>query len=140
MLSNDELSYGMPFILEMRADTGEPLIWIETLRGDTARHWYEIYRDSDWKALRLEAPGVFHRRVTADEARRVSRSCRCIVIKTNLVSTPDLQASATTPNLSRHEFCQLNMSEPIHPPQMQREWRGLAHHTDDKQTDGKGTQ
>lgn len=100
MLSKDELTYGMPFILEMRDDAGETLIWIETLRGDTARHWYEIYRDSDWTALRLEAPGVFHRRVTADEARRVSRSCRCLVIKTNLVSDPDLQANQTIPQPS----------------------------------------
>jgi len=91
MLSNDELTRGMPFILHLRDTTGGRSTWMETLRGEIARRWYEIYRQSDWATLRLEATGVFHHRVTAAEAERVRHAGRCVVIRTDLVDASELQ-------------------------------------------------
>ena len=63
MLSNDELINGIPFILKLWDAAGVATEWCETLSGDLAWRWYDIYRRSDWDALRREAPGVFrHRR------------------------------------------------------------------------------
>ena len=55
MLSHDELNNGSTFILKLQNAAGVWSQWVQTLHGDTARHWYEIYRDSDWPALRAEA-------------------------------------------------------------------------------------
>ena len=93
MLSTDELKDGMTFILQLADAAGDPVQWVETLRGDTAKRWYEIYRNSDWTALRAEAADVFHRRVTAVEAEavRTSRN-RCVFIHTPAVHADELAA------------------------------------------------
>ena len=94
MLSPDELIDGMTFILQLQpraAPGGEPVQWVETLRGDTARRWYDIYRRSDWTALRAEAADVFHRRVNEVELqdlRKLRR--RCVFIHTPAVTADDL--------------------------------------------------
>ena len=82
MLSNDELSDGMPFILNLSEPDGTPRQWIETLRGETARRWYDLYRTSDWQAVRAAAPDVFHHDATADELEVLRKSRRrCIFIR-----------------------------------------------------------
>ena len=93
MLSNDELKDGMTFILQLADASGERVQWVETLRGDTAKRWYEIYRRSNWTALRAEAADVFHRRVTEGEAEsvRTSRN-RCVFIHTPAVHADELAA------------------------------------------------
>ena len=81
MLSNDELTTGMTFILKLTDSHGTVSFWIETLRGETARHWYDIYRESDWESLRLEAMTTFHRRVTEAEADTVRGARqRCVFV------------------------------------------------------------
>ena len=88
MLSDDELTHGMPFILTLWNASGGPSHWAETLRDDVARRWYEIYRSSDWEALRAEGPGVFRTRVTEEEGRAFrSYGRRCIVIHTRDVGS-----------------------------------------------------
>jgi hypothetical protein len=88
MLSNDELTHGMPFVLTLWNGSGEASHWVETLRDDVARHWYEIYRSSDWDALRAEGPRVFRTRVTEDESRALrSYGRRCVVIHTTEVAS-----------------------------------------------------
>jgi hypothetical protein len=93
MLSHDELKDGMTFILRLADASGDPVQWVETLRGETAKRWYEIYRRSDWTALRAEAADVFHRRVPAVEAEsiRTSRN-RCVFIHTPAVNADELAA------------------------------------------------
>ena len=59
MLSPDELKDGMTFILQLKDTSGASVQWVETLRGDTARRWYDIYRRSDWEALQSEARTSF---------------------------------------------------------------------------------
>src|SRR5579884_2474985 len=39
VLSNDELSDGITFILKLRDAAGEPVQWAQKLSGDAARHW-----------------------------------------------------------------------------------------------------
>jgi hypothetical protein len=91
MLSPDELTDGMTFILQLADTRGEPVQWVETLRGDCAKRWYQIYRKSDWEALRAEAADVFHRRVTAAEAEAVRTSRhRCVFIHTPVIKADDL--------------------------------------------------
>lgn len=93
MLSKDEISDGMTFILKLWDAGGVASTWIETLRGDTAKHWFDIYRRSDWVALRNEARDVFHRHVSEPEAEavRTSRN-RCIYIQTHDVISDSLAA------------------------------------------------
>lgn len=81
MLSNDELKDGIPFILKILDPSGTSQQWIESLSGATAAHWYNIYRESDWRALRQERAEVFRHAVTEDEAEHMRRSRRCVVIK-----------------------------------------------------------
>jgi hypothetical protein len=65
---------------------------VETLRGDAAARWYDIYLNSDWEALQAEAAGVFRNRVTEAEAEAVRRAdSRCVVIRTMLVETGELE-------------------------------------------------
>jgi hypothetical protein len=80
MLSKDELLDGMPFILKLRGAAGAPMQWVETLRGDVARRWFEISRTSNWPALRAEAAVVFRNSVSEEEAEKIRRSRRCLVI------------------------------------------------------------
>ena len=93
MLSPDELSDGMTFILQLADTAGDSVQWVETLRGETAKRWYEIYRRSDWEALRMEAADVFHRRVSKAEAEAVRTSRhRCIFVHTSEVKADGLAA------------------------------------------------
>jgi hypothetical protein len=90
MLSQDELINGIPFILKLWDAAGTPCQWVQTLRGDKARRWYDIYRNSDWDALRREAAETFLRPVTEEEAEKARRGHRCIVIKTERVKAEEL--------------------------------------------------
>ena len=91
MLSNDEIKYGMAFILKLSAVDGVPVQWVELLRAESALHWYDIYRRSDWNALRLEASGTFTHAVSEAEAETVRSSRhRCIYIHTDKVKTTEL--------------------------------------------------
>ena len=62
MLSNDELNNGTSFTLKLWDAAGVATEWCETLSGDVARRWYDIYRRSDWEALRREGPAMFRHR------------------------------------------------------------------------------
>ena len=96
MLSNDEINNGMTFILQLQSTAGAagvPVQWVETLRGDTARRWYDIYRSSDWEALRAEAEDVFPHRVDDAELRAVRKQrSRSIFIHTPAVTADQLAA------------------------------------------------
>ena len=96
MLSPDELKDGMTFILQLQprsAPGGDPVQWVETLRGDTARRWYDIYRRSDWTALRAEAADTFHRRVNDVELQDLRKQRRrCVFIHTPAVTADELAA------------------------------------------------
>jgi hypothetical protein len=56
MLSNDELTNGMPFVLKLWDAAGVATEWHETLSGDLARRWYDIYRRSDWRHCGAKLP------------------------------------------------------------------------------------
>jgi len=91
MLSKDEISEGMTFILKLWDADGVARCWIETLRGDIAKRWFDIYRSSNWEALRMEARDVFHRGVSDVEAEAVRTSRhRCIYIQTHSVNSNEL--------------------------------------------------
>ena len=90
MLSKDEISKGINFILRLSNEAGTALHWVEMLSGETAVHWYEIYRSSDYQALRTEGAHVFRHRVGEAEAEHVRRSCRCIVIHTASVKAEEI--------------------------------------------------
>ena len=96
MLSPDELTNGMTFILKLRDSIGTPIQWVQSLRGDMARRWYDIYQRSDWGALRSEAAGVFINAVSEDDAERSRKSGRCIVIKTQAVRSDELRKTDPT--------------------------------------------
>jgi hypothetical protein len=91
MISDDELQKGMPFILQLRNSSGIKSQWMETLRGDVARHWYDIYQSSDWETLRLEATSVFRHSLTDAQLQTfIKTEVRCILIDTKLVRIEDL--------------------------------------------------
>jgi hypothetical protein len=90
MLSTDELANGMTFILKLQDSAGTPIQWVQTLRGAIAKRWYDIYRRSDWVALRTEAASVFLNCVTEVEAEHKRKSGRCVVIKTQAVKANEL--------------------------------------------------
>ena len=94
MLSKDEINDGMTFILKLWDDTGAPAQWLETLQGATAMRWYDIYRRSDWNAVRSEASAVFNHPVTEAQAEGVRSSRhRCIYIRTIEVKANELVAT-----------------------------------------------
>ena len=94
MLSKDEISRGRTFILKLWDARGTPMQWIETLSGDLARRWYDIYRYSDWNARRVEARAVFSHPVTESHAEDVRSSRqRCIYIHAAAVAANELAGS-----------------------------------------------
>ena len=97
MLSNDDLANGTTFILKLRDAAGAPVQWVETLRGDLAARWYEIYRASDWQALRAGAAGVFVHAVTEEAAELARRARRCVVIKPPLIRVEELSMTTEVP-------------------------------------------
>jgi hypothetical protein len=90
MLSKDEQRDGRTFILKLRDAAGAEFYWVETLRGQTATRWYDIYRNSDWPALRSAALDVFHSRVSECAADKVQHARRCVVIHTPSVTVDQL--------------------------------------------------
>ena len=91
MLSPDELKNGMTFVLRLASSSGADVQWVETLRGETALRWYDIYHQSDWQGLREEAADVFHRRVSEGEALATRNARhRCIFIHTPAVKADEL--------------------------------------------------
>ena len=101
MLSKDELNDGRVFILKLWSAGGTPSQWVERLSGDAAARWYEIYRTSDWRALRAEAAGTFRNRVTAGEAELARRGNRCVVIDTLAVDADELGGERHSHEASR---------------------------------------
>jgi len=92
VISADELSNGIPFILQLRNSAGVAFQWMETLRGEVARHWYNIYQSSDWESLRAEAAGVFRFSVTGEQMQAFFKSnVRCISIQPMQVKVEELQ-------------------------------------------------
>ena len=74
MLSRDELKNGRPFILKLWDSTGASSHWVQTLKDDSARHWYDIYRRSDWGALRAEGREIDAAPLSnSDRANKVKR-------------------------------------------------------------------
>ena len=97
-LTDEEVRRGKTFVLKLWDAVGVPTQWIETLRGEAARRWYDIYRRSDWDAVRAEAAAVFRQRVSGGAAHAALASGRCIFIHTLLVETGELSAvAAATP-------------------------------------------
>lgn len=94
MLSNDELSNGMTFILKLSDAGGTPAQWVATLQGGVAAHWYEVYRTSDWAELRAHGGDVFCGRVSEEEAERVRTSTRCVFIRATEVRTEEMAPAA----------------------------------------------
>ena len=92
MLSNDEITNGRTFILKLWDAEGKPTQWVEKLRGDVARRWYDIYASSNWQALRVEAANTFHHSVSESEAEatRLTRGARCVFIHTRSVKIDEL--------------------------------------------------
>jgi hypothetical protein len=96
MLSHDELSDGTIFILKLWDAGGAASHWVDTLRDDTARRWYDIYRTCDWQALRTEAGGVFRHpatpppKVEVDHVRKTHK--RLVFIHTLEVKTDEVGA------------------------------------------------
>jgi hypothetical protein len=96
MLSKDDLTNGTIFILKLQDAAGTPLQWVETFHGDLAMRWYDIYRRSDWQALRAGAARVFTHPVTEAAAELVRRADRCVVIKPPHLRVDEL---STTPEV-----------------------------------------
>jgi|KBSMisStandDraft_5_1062788.scaffolds.fasta_scaffold2351114_2 hypothetical protein len=94
MLSKDELAEGIHFVLKLPDGAGAPVYWLQKLRGDAARHWFEIYRTSDWKALAVEAVGVFGAPSSTEVVEHTVRSLRCVVIQPHDLTADDLAVSA----------------------------------------------
>jgi len=90
MLSKDELTDGINFVLKHPGGAGAPVYWMEKLRGDVARHWFESFRRSDWAALLAEASGVFLSPVSTELADRTFRKLRCVVIQPQRLTSADL--------------------------------------------------
>jgi hypothetical protein len=88
MLSHDELSDGTIFILKLWDAGGAASHWVETLRDDAARRWYDIYRRCDWKALRAEAAGAFLHPATQGEVDNVRKTHKRLVF----IHTVDVKA------------------------------------------------
>jgi len=95
MLSSDELSNGMTFILKLLDANGARAQWVQSLRGPIAARWYDVYRNSDWDVLRAHGREVFCDRVTEIQAERIRRSGRCIVIHTSEVKAEEISAPAS---------------------------------------------
>ena len=94
MLSKDELAEGIHFVLKLPDGAGATVYWLQKLRGDAARHWFDIYRTSDWKALAAEAAGVFGAPSSKQIVDRTVRSLRCVVIQLHDLTATDLTAYA----------------------------------------------
>jgi hypothetical protein len=90
MLSKNDKSNGTTFILKLLDAARAPVQWVASLRGDIAVYWYEVYRRSDWAALRAHGGDVFHDRVTEAQAEHVRKSGRCIVIHTPEVKAEEI--------------------------------------------------
>jgi hypothetical protein len=90
MLSTDELANGKTFVLKLKDTSGTSIQWVQVLHGAIARRWYDIYRASDWVALRLEAGAVFLNPVTEAQAAQSCESGQCVVIKTEAVKANEL--------------------------------------------------
>jgi hypothetical protein len=93
MLSTDELTDGTTFILKLPDLDGNVIYWVQKLMGDVARHWYNIYRQSDWQALRNEAADVFVAPVPQADAERIQKLQRCVVIQPHRMNSTDLMAA-----------------------------------------------
>lgn len=101
MLSNDELTDGMPFVLRLWDGAGLPVHWREVLRGEAARRWYDIYRSSDWEALRTQGPATFRNRVSGgDRALVHAYGGRRVVIDTRAVAAEEIVAGSAQPEAS----------------------------------------
>ena len=90
MLSKDDLSNGVRFILRLDDANGAAAQWVATLQGDIAAYWYAVYRNSDWAALRAGGARVFVDRVTDVQADHFRKLGRCVVIHTSAVKAEEI--------------------------------------------------
>ena len=97
MLSKYDLKNGTTFVLKLSDAASLPALWVERLCGDVATYWYEVYRKSDWEALRTRGAQVFRHRVTEAEAEGVRRSERCVLIQTPAVKAEELDPPPKRP-------------------------------------------
>jgi hypothetical protein len=98
MLSPDDLKNGMVFILQLQAADGAAVTWLETLRGDSAARWYDLYRRSDWDSVRAEAGDIFRHRASEAELQAVRKlRRRRVFIHTSAIGADDV-AAATSSN------------------------------------------
>lgn len=93
MLSKDDLSNGVRFILRLDDANGAAAQWVATLQGDIAAYWYAVYRNSDWAALRAGGAKVFVDRVTGVQAEHFRKLGRCVVIHTSAVKAEEITSS-----------------------------------------------
>ena len=97
MLSRDDIAHGRIFVLKLWDADGVASQWVETLKGDLAKHWYRIYRNSDWGALRAEARATFRNRVSERESVSTCEHHRCVLIQTPAVASDELAAVPAGP-------------------------------------------
>lgn len=90
MLSRDDISHGRIFVLKLWDADGVPSQWVESLKGELAKHWYRIYRNSDWESLRAEAGTTFRNRVSERESVSTCEHHRCVLIQTSSVRSDEL--------------------------------------------------
>ena len=96
MLTPDDLKDGMVFILQLQAADGALVTWLETLRGDSAARWYDLYRRSDWDSVQAEAGDVFDHHATEAELRAVRKlRRRRVFIHTSAIGADDVAATAS---------------------------------------------
>ena len=94
MLSNDELTTGITFVIQLDDVGRSPIYMMRDLHGDVARHWYGIFRNSDWPALHREAPETFGEPVSEVSAKKAIGARRCIVIHAEAAPAAANQPSA----------------------------------------------
>lgn len=94
MLSKEELHYGIPFVLKLWTEAGEPYEWVQILYGDPARFWFDIYEHNSWETLRVHAAEVFKQRLTGREGDKLIENMRCVVISTHTPTVEQLAPAA----------------------------------------------
>ena len=93
ILTDEEVRGGKTFVLKLWDAVGVPTHWVETLRGEAARRWYDIYRRSDWDAVRAEGGAVFRHPASEGAAHVALSSGRCIYLETLMVETGELSSA-----------------------------------------------
>lgn len=80
-------------MLKLPDSNGNVIYWMQKLKGDVARHWFNSYRQSDWQALRKEAADVFMAPVPQADAELAQKRERCVIIQPHTTNSTDLVAA-----------------------------------------------